>query len=85
MVLSDSSSSSSSAAVSLIQLDDRTSSMTVEEYLKDVLAGMVRQAEDTADEALDSLNDTYKTLRENLQNLRHEKKAEEMARKKAGE
>lgn len=59
--------------------------MTVEEYLRDYLERMIERANDARDDALDAVSLLYKQLREEVQNCRHQKKAEQAAKTKAGE
>ncbi|RYG53721.1 hypothetical protein EON66_08125 [archaeon] len=75
---------SSTAARAGLKLDERTESMTVEQFLRSYLADMCDKANAVVDGAIDDVSLLYKQLREETQNYRHQKRAEEHARNKAG-
>jgi len=71
------------AAPVAIELDARTENMTVEEYLRDYLEKLIEGANESVDDAVDTVSLLFKQLREETQNYRHHKKAELAAKNKA--
>ena len=65
-------------------LDERTSGMSVEEFLRDYLERAIGRANDAVDDAVDEVSLLNKQLREEIQNYRHQKRAEVAAKNKAG-
>ena len=66
------------------QLDERTRGMSVEEFLRDYLERAIGRANDAVDDAVDEVSLLNKQLREEIQNYRHQKRAEVAAKNKAG-
>ena len=68
----------------VIDLDDTTGAMTVEQYLQHRLAALTEKAQEFTDDAVDELTVVYKQNREEIRNMQHTKKAEQTAKNKAG-
>ena len=68
----------------VVELDDQTGAMSVEQYLKHVLEVLTEKAREYTDDAIDELADVYKQHREEIRNLQHQKKTEQAAKNKAG-
>lgn len=58
--------------------------MTVEQYMRHFLEQMEAEARDAVDEAIDAVSLRYKQQREELQEYRHQRRCEQVARHKAG-
>ena len=59
------------------------SSLTVEQWMRHHLSRLVKSAEDTVDDAVDSLLLTHKQAREELRNWQHQRSAEQALKHKA--